>query len=313
MSDTHPPQPPSGDWPGRSDDPAPANGPQQPPPRNDESTTVLPGSGAPPSAPSSSPPSSSPPAGQSSAQPTTAYPAQGSPWGQPGGTGGPPSPPQPPPYGSSNPYGQPTQVQPGAGQPTQLQPPYQQPGYGGQQQPYGQQQAGQQHPGAPQHPGAQQPAYGRATPPGQGPPQPPYSPYGAPGTQPPGDQPGHAYGGYPGTAGYGAPPAAPKKRRTGLFVGLGVVGVILLALCVGGIFWSASAVNNANLEAGQCVRQESDGGDDKAVKVSCSAPDAYRILDRRNGTTKADGCPDKTTHTFVNTNDEYVLCLRKAS
>ena len=62
-------------------------------------------------------------------------------------------------------------------------------------------------------------------------------------------------------------------------------------------------------------KQDASGGD-RAVPVSCSDPDAYRILKRVDDTTRTDdtsACPATTTYTFVNFEDRYVLCLREAN
>jgi hypothetical protein len=118
--------------------------------------------------------------------------------------------------------------------------PYAQPGYG--QQPYAQPGYGQQPPyGQPGY--GQPPAYGH-------PAQQPYGhqPYAQPGYGPPGygqqpyGQPGYAQPGYPqpgygqqpyghpqySEASYAPPGTPPKKRRTGLIVGL-VAGVVVVA------------------------------------------------------------------------------------
>jgi Domain of unknown function (DUF4333) len=113
------------------------------------------------------------------------------------------------------------------------------------QPPYGQPQYGQQ-------PGQQQPGYGQQPMPGQQPGygQPPTPGYGQPGQQPGYGQPAQPQYGQPQQPAYGQQPygqpqygqpqygqpgyAAPKKSRTGLFLGLGAlvvvvaVGVVLL-------------------------------------------------------------------------------------
>lgn len=116
-----------------------------------------------------------------------------------------------------------TTPQPPYGQPQYGQQPGQQPGYGQQPMPgYGQ---------------PQQPAYGQPQQPGYG--QPAQPQYGQP-AQPQYAQPGYGQPQYGQQPGYGQAPygqpgyGAPKKSRTGLFLGLGAlvvvvaVGVVLL-------------------------------------------------------------------------------------
>lgn len=120
--------------------------------------------------------------------------------------------------------------------------------------------------------------------------------------------------GGPGTGGPDGPP--PKKRRRGLVIGLIAAGVVLLLCCVAGAIIGVAALNNsADFESGKCVKREDGSGGDRAVPVSCSDADAYRILRKVENTTNTDdenACPDNTTFTFVNFDDKYVLCLREA-
>lgn len=107
---------------------------------------------------------------------------------------------------------------------------------------------GPQHPGT-SHPGTVQPGYPggpQSGGPGFG------SPSGYPGASPASGYPGAPSGpggpGYPGAPGYpggpggpgspGGPP--PRKKRTGLFIGLGIGAFLVLALIVGGGLWAGS-------------------------------------------------------------------------
>jgi hypothetical protein len=144
------------------------------------------------------------------------------------------------------PYGQPAPGQPGYGQPSYGQPSYGQPSYG--QPEYGQPSYGQPEYG--------QPGYGQpgAYPPGQAPLPPPADPtavYPTVGY----DQ---TYAGYPGQPPYpGQPGPAAPKRRTGLWLALGAV---LLVLCLaGGAFAGIAILNTA---------------DDKPTTLSTGQPSA---------------------------------------
>lgn len=137
---------------------------------------------------------------------------------------------------SEGPYGPPS---PPPGEP--------QPGYG--------QQPGYEPPQYPQQPEYQQPEYQQPSypPPGyQQPQQPGYpQPGQQPGYPPPG---GYQQPGYPGGPG-GLPPAPPKSSNKGLWIGLGIAGVLLLLLCCGGV---AFGVINAANEAKKDVERELD-------------------------------------------------------
>src|SRR6266700_4156884 len=84
---------------------------------------------------------------------------------------------------------------------------------------------------------SQQPPYGQPQPPYYGPPQqPPYGqpqqpPYGQPPYMPPQQPYGQPLYGVPPVPGY-VPQQPPKKRRTGLWIFLGILAVLVLA-CVG--------------------------------------------------------------------------------
>ena len=101
--------------------------------------------------------------------------------------------------------------------------PYEQPG----QPPYGQPPYGQ--PGQPSYGQPNQPPYGQSG-------QPPYGqpPYGQPG-QPPYGQPAYGQPGLPpvGVPDYARAPQAQKKSRRGLWIALGIIGGVLVLLCVG--------------------------------------------------------------------------------
>lgn len=111
---------------------------------------------------------------------------------------------------------------------------------------------GPQHPGT-AHPGNAQPGYpGAPQSGGPGSTGGPGGPGGYPGASPasgyPGASPASGYPGspsgpgHPGAPGYpggpGGPP--PKKKRTGLFIGLGIGAFLVLALIVGGGLWAGS-------------------------------------------------------------------------
>lgn len=117
---------------------------------------------------------------------------------------------------------------------------------------------GPQHPGT-AHPGNAQPGYpGAPQSSGPGSTGGPGGPGGYPGASPasgyPGASPASGYPGspsgpgHPGAPGYpggpGGPP--PKKKRTGLFIGLGIGAFLVLALIVGGGLWAGSTFLNAS-------------------------------------------------------------------
>ncbi|MCG7633295.1 hypothetical protein MHN80_13345 [Gordonia McavH-238-E] len=137
------------------------------------------------------------------------------------------------------------------------------------------------------------PRYGPQPQPGQYPPQAGYPPpnqhYGAPppnqvpyGTPPPyqgGPMPG---GMYPP----GPPfPPPPKKKRTGLWVVLGVVGVLLLIVIAGGVarvLLSASQGGGisdvSDVEAGECIVVTAEPDTLKAKEVSCGDTDFHYVV-----------------------------------
>src|SRR6266699_6625278 len=79
---------------------------------------------------------------------------------------------------------------------------------------------------------SQQPPYGQPQPPYYGPPQQPQQPpYGQPPYMPPQQPYGQPLYGVPPVPGY-VPQQPPKKRRTGLWIFLGILAVLVLA-CVG--------------------------------------------------------------------------------
>ncbi|WP_242579093.1 Twin-arginine translocation protein TatA [Amycolatopsis sp. 195334CR] len=146
---------------------------------------------------------------------------------------------QPDPYGQGG-YGQQGQPQSG-GFPQQGQPYGQQPGYD----PYGQQQ---------QQPYGQQP-YG----------QPGYDQYG---------QPTQQYQGYPGGGdGFGGPP--PKKSKTGLWAGIGVGVVVLVALGITGFVapgFFLSKDEPTNTAGGQTTSQAPPAEESSKAPSSKKAP-----------------------------------------
>ncbi|WP_051731933.1 LppU/SCO3897 family protein [Kitasatospora phosalacinea] len=224
------------------------------------------------------------------------------------------TPPPPGPYGQPNPYGQP-------GQPGQQPPAYGGPSGHAQPQPpaYGQQPPayGQQPPSG----YAQPPAYGQQPPaPGYGQQQPPA--YGQPPQQPYGQQP--AYGQPPAGGGqlpaWGQePPKTPGKRLgtgakvRGAAIGLGLIGVV-----VGGLWWLGSlfGAGDKGPSIGDCLNT-------KHKEVSCGASDAawkvqYRETGRGTpttncskdhpGTTPHDGQYRSKKRTY-----RYRLCLAPAA
>ena len=106
---------------------------------------------------------------------------------------------------------------------------------------------GNQPPGyPPSAPGSGPPGYPPPAPAGQPPGFPPPSPPGGqppgypppgPGYPPPGGGqfPGGAPGQFPGAPGPYPPPSPPKSSNKGLWIGLGVAGLVLLLLCCGGV------------------------------------------------------------------------------
>lgn len=150
--------------------------------------------------------------------------------------------------------------------------------------------------------------------------QPAWAP-SAPGAQSPGTAygpPPQSFGTPPGNRHPGAPPppgpAAPKKPwyKRGPILGGVIAAVILLVVCVSGVFFAADNLNS-DYSAGKCIQREASGDKDRAVPVDCNTEGAYEIIDRANDTTTVEdgSCPPDTTDAFVNFKDEYVLCLRK--
>jgi hypothetical protein len=88
---------------------------------------------------------------------------------------------------------------------------------------------------------------------------------------------------------------------------------VILLLCVGGIFWTASQVVGNDYQAGKCIKRETSGSTDRAVPADCGNSGSYKILDRVDHTTTVENgaCPAETTEAFINFKDKYVLCLRK--
>jgi hypothetical protein len=159
-------------------------------------------------------------------------------------------------------------------------------------------------PGQPGQPyGGYTPGGYQPTPPPQQPPQgggypPPYQPGSDPyGSQPPGgaEAPASPYG-QPGPYGTPAPPPA-KKGGAGKVIGI-VVGVLVLVvvLCVGGIFGISqlNKDNASNAKVGDCLAGDSmDSTTATEVKhikiVSCTASDAkYKVVGKVDGKTQVD-------------------------
>lgn len=123
-------------------------------------------------------------------------------------------------------------------------------------QPYGQQPDPYGQPGGyPQQPGGypQQGGYGQQPPPGQ--PQYGQPPYGQPQYGQP--QYGQPQYGYQQPGGFGGPPPPPKKNKTGLWVGLSVGAVVVIAFLVTGLiapgFLLGDDDNGANTAAPQAT------------------------------------------------------------
>lgn len=172
-------------------------------------------------------------------------------------------------------------------------------------------------PGSPDQPGSGQPQWPGQTPGGQPPPAPPYGspqpgqPYGAP--QPGGPQYGAPQYGAPGAPQYGAPQygapqgqygadpfvTPPKRKRTGLWVVVGLVGVVVvgLAVIVGlGVIGSKDNVGDADdVAIGDCVsvtgKQRTD--DLKASKTSCDSTEKFTFYVASKTNSVGANCPDE--------------------
>lgn len=107
------------------------------------------------------------------------------------------------------------------------------------------------------------------------------------------------------------PGGPPKKKRTGLIIGL-VIGVAaILLLGAGGVIAAVVFLGGDNYAEGNCVKQDEGGSSDRAVSVSCDDAGAYKIVKRLENTTDSKKCPNPGDPAFINFNDKYVLCLDK--
>jgi len=139
-------------------------------------------------------------------------------------------------------------AQPTSGQPSYGQPPYGQPPISGQ-------------PSYGQPPYGQQPGYGTYGQPTSG--QPYGQPYGEPAS-------GAPYEGYGQPAYTGYPPVQPPKKRTGLWIGLGAV---LLVLCLGGGAFAGAMIFNASKDTPSST-SASDGPSTAASSGTDTGPSA---------------------------------------
>jgi hypothetical protein len=171
----------------------------------------------------------------------------------------------------------------------------------------------------PPPPGAMPPGHQPAPPPGY-PASPPY------GQQPPADpgytQPGPstygspAYGDAPHSEpAYGQPADTPEvggRKKTLALIAAGAV--VLFAVCGGGAFFAYSSLTSVQYNEGECVKEEKAEGGSKAVPVSCTDRDSYKIIQKLDDTTSTIKCPGapKSDASFVNYEDEFVLCMKKA-
>ncbi len=177
------------------------------------------------------------------------------------------------------------------------------------------------------------PQYGQPPyPPGYPPPQgyPPTQGYPPPQGYPPGYPP-------PGLP----PPQRPRRRHTGLIIGL-VVGALVLLCCCGGLYaayqWGGSilarAVTGGNdkpvgrpgdagmptdpndaayASVGDCVVDAPTATfPEQMAKAPCSTSGAYKVKNRYNGITDTDRCPGNDA-TYVEdldgTDHDFLLCI----
>ncbi len=117
--------------------------------------------------------------------------------------------------------------------------------------------------------------------------------------------------GPPGQFRFMTPEPTRKRLGKGAVAGILTGALLVLVLCVGGSIFGLSLLGGDDLKEGTCLKREKADGGDKAVSVSCSTPGAYEILKRVEGTKSDESCPADSTFSFINYDDNYVLCLRE--
>ncbi|UPG67969.1 MULTISPECIES: hypothetical protein [Gordonia] len=159
-----------------------------------------------------------------------------------------------------------------------------------------------------------QPQPGQYQPNGRYPP--PNQPYGAP---PPNQVP---YGGrpqYPGPMPGGMYPPGPpfppppKKKRTGLWVALGIVGVLLLIVIAGGVArvlvssaQGGGVTDTSDVDAGECIVVTAEPETLKADEVSCGDTDFHYVVAEKSITQGLCG-PNYSRYWVAG--EEGALCL----
>lgn len=172
--------------------------------------------------------------------------------------------------------------------------------------------------GGPQNPppGEQPPSY--PPPPGQ-----PPSSYPPPGGQPPSSYPplGGAQPSYPPPGGpggmpayatgvpgaYGAPPPRRSRKRL-LFIALGVIVALIIAIVVVGVIATKDNINNIDdASVGDCISVSGGQGDAKPKSASCDSKDFTFIVAQKLGAS-TDSCQD-SQYSELTQKDKGKLCL----